>query len=195
MRNAPAKGHIALPMGFYKDINWFIRFLEKFNGMVNFYSHAKVTHEIFVDASLNAVGAKYGNVIYTCDIPDTLKSMGSIVHFEAANILLAARCWAKKWADATVLIYCDNLAVVNAFTHNRMRDNILMTIIRSVWLYTAAYNINLIVKHISGANNVYANVLSRWPHYCSSNTTVVQFLKICKWEQVLPNDLIPNFQI
>ena len=72
-------------MGFYKDIDWFTRFLEKFNGMVNFYGHEKVTHEIFVDVSLNAVGARYNKEIYTCDIPETLKNMGSIVHFEAAT--------------------------------------------------------------------------------------------------------------
>ena len=71
--NAPAKGYFALHMGFYKDINWFICFLEKFNGMVNFYSHEKVTNEIFVDASLHAVGAKYNKEIYTCEIPDALK--------------------------------------------------------------------------------------------------------------------------
>ena len=48
--------------------------------MVNFYSHAEVTHEFFVDASLNAVGAKYDNVVYTYDIPEALKMMGSIVN-------------------------------------------------------------------------------------------------------------------
>ena len=48
LRNAPARGYIALPMGFCKDINWFTRFLEKFNGMVNFYGHEKITHEIFL---------------------------------------------------------------------------------------------------------------------------------------------------
>ena len=99
--------------------------------------------------------------------------MSSIVHIEAANILLALRCWAKNWANATVLIWCDNLAVVNAFTFNRMRDNILMAIIHFAWLYTAAYNINLVVKHISGTSNVYADVLSRWPYYNNLNTTVV----------------------
>ena len=79
---------------------------------------------------------------------------------------LAMRSWAKNWANATILIWCNNLAVVNAFTSYRVRNSFLMAIIRSVWLYTAAYNINLVVKHISGTCNVYADVLSRWPYYC-----------------------------
>ena len=70
-----------------------------------------------------------------------------------------------------------------------------MAIVGSVWLYTAAYNTNLVVRHISGTNNVYTDMLSRWPHYCSLKTTVVEFLKTCQWEQVFPNDIIPNFQI
>ena len=61
-----------------------------------------------------------------------LKAMGSVVHFEATNILLAIRCWAKTRSDATVVIWCDSWAVVNAFTHNKICDNILMATVRSV---------------------------------------------------------------
>ena len=52
--------------------------------------------------------------------------MGSIVRFEATNILLLVRCSAESWTDATVLTWCDNWVVVNAFTHNKICDNILM---------------------------------------------------------------------
>ena len=57
-----------------------------------------------MDASLRAVGAKFNNLVYTCIILEQLKVMGSIVHFKATNILLAVRCWAKSWANATVTI-------------------------------------------------------------------------------------------
>ena len=68
----------------------------------------------------------FNNLVYTCIIPDQLKVMSSIVHFEATNILLAVRCSAESWTDAIVVIWCDNRAVVNAFTHNKICDNILM---------------------------------------------------------------------
>ena len=45
--------------------------------------------------------------------------------------------------------------MVYAFTYSRIRDNIPTAIVRSVWLFTATYNFNLIVKHIAGTDNVY----------------------------------------
>ena len=108
--------------------------------------------------------------------------MDSIVHFEATNILLAIRCWAKTWTDASVVIWCDNWAVINAFTYSKIRDNIFMATVRSVWLYIAKFNINLVVKHIAGKDNVYADALSRWQYYNVLNTVVVRVLKTFVWE-------------
>ena len=68
LRNARAKGHINL-LEFYKDINWFISFLEEFNGSVNFYSQPKNVHNVFVDVSLDSVGGKFMNSGHTCEIP------------------------------------------------------------------------------------------------------------------------------
>ena len=42
------------------------------------------------------------------------------MHFEAANILLAIQIWFKKWRDATVTVWCNNGAVVNAFTSQKI---------------------------------------------------------------------------
>ena len=99
--------------------------------------------------------------------------MGSIVNFEATNILLA-----KRWSNATVVIWCDSWAVVNSFTYNKIWDTILMVTIRYVWLYTAKFNINLVVKQIAGKESTYADVLSRWQHYNVLNTAVF-FLNMC----------------
>ena len=92
-----------------------------FNGQVNIYSQVKKKQkQVWVDASLLQVGAKYDNCVYSYDIPQELKNVGSIVHFEAANILLAIQIWFKKWRDATVTVWCNNGAVVNAFTSQKI---------------------------------------------------------------------------
>ena len=122
--------------------------------------------KIFVDTLLHEVGAKWGDQIFSCTIPDILKEVGSIVHFEAANILLTLQCWCKSLRNKTVLIWCDNLAVVNVSNYYKVRDPLLMAILRSVWLYTAAFNMDLQIKHIKGLNNVYADILSRWSLKC-----------------------------
>ena len=77
--------------------------------------------------------------IFSCIIPDVLKKVGSIVHFEAANILLAVRCWCEEFQNKTVLIWCDNWAVVNVFNNYKVRDPLLMAVLRSVWLCYSKY--------------------------------------------------------
>ena len=70
-----------------------------------------------------------------------------------------------------------------------------MAAVRTVWLYTAAFNIDLQVKHIMGVKNTYAHVLSRW-HTCeASELSPVKILKQCNWEIVDPNSLLPDFSI
>ena len=195
LRNTPATGVKPLPDMFFRDITWFNKFLNIFNGQVNFYSQVQKHKEVWIDASLMQVGAKYENYVYSSDIPQELKNIGSIVHFEAANVLAAIRTWFSDWKNATVTVWCDNLAVVNAFTNHKIRDPLLMAIVRSVWLYCAAFNIKLVVKHIKGIDNIFADILSRWPFFHNKDMYQVRLLKLCQWEQVSPVTLMPDFSI
>ena len=145
--------------------------------------------------SLQRVGGIYGTRVYTCPIPSVIQNLCSIVHFEAINIVLAIRTWHQHWANRSIIIWCDNWAVVNAFQSNRIKDIWLMAAVRIVWLYTAAFNINLQVKHIKGVQNTYADILSRWHTYEASELSPVRVLKQCNWEIVEPNSLLPDFSI
>ena len=51
-----------------------------------------------MDASLLLVGGKFDNWVYTVPIVEALKNAGNIVHFEAANLVVAIRLWCKKTA-------------------------------------------------------------------------------------------------
>ena len=74
-----------------------------------------------------------------------------------------------------------------------MRDSLLMATVRSVWLYTAMFNINLKVQHIRGKDNYYADILSRWPVYeHNNNDSIVAILKSCQWHTV---QIVCLFQI
>ena len=69
-------------------------FLQVFHGTVEIHDKLKKKpQQMFVDASLYEVGAKWNDQVFSCAIPDNLKKIGSIVHFEAANILLTVRCF------------------------------------------------------------------------------------------------------
>ena len=196
LRSCPAKGKYSIPIDMFKDIRWFTVFLQDFNGTINIHRQPNFTENIYVDACLTGVGAKYKDIVYFCEIPEFLRIAGSIVHFEAINILVTIRMWSQLFQDKSIIIWCDNWAVVNAFNNSKIRDSLLMATVRSVWLYTAMFNINLKVQHIRGKDNYYADILSRWPVYEHNNKdSIVAILKSCQWHTVQNSMFIPNFDI
>ena len=143
LRNVPMKGAVKLPQSLFKDIMWFQKFLKFFNGSVEIHPSVLAPQQVYVDASLQRVGRIYGNKVYTCPILYLIQNLCSIVHFEAINIVLAIRTWHQYWTNKSIVIWCDNWAVLNAFQSNRIKDIWLMGAVRTVWLYTAAFNIDL----------------------------------------------------
>ena len=52
LRNVPGQGHIQLPTYFFKDVKWFDKFLQKFNGFVEIHKKYVKCFNVVVDASL-----------------------------------------------------------------------------------------------------------------------------------------------
>ena len=72
-----------------RDINWFIKFLPHYNG-VTFVDHRPVNYSIELDASLQGLGARWGNQVYAMSLPLGYLDL-QIVHLEMLNILTALR--------------------------------------------------------------------------------------------------------
>ena len=152
-----------------RDINWFIKFLPTYNG-VTFFDYRPVNHSIELDASLQGLGARWGNQVYAMSLPLGYLDL-QIAHLEMLNILAALRVWQDRWKDKKVAIACDNWAVVQVLNIGRTRDLTLAAIARNIQYQAAVSNIHLKVTHIPGKKNVIADLLSRW-----NNTTNPQQL-------------------
>ena len=50
------------------------------------------------------MGAYYNGQVYSVPILDTLHNNMSIVHFEAANVVLALKCWGKFTKNSSMVI-------------------------------------------------------------------------------------------
>ena len=194
LRGAPDNGYVNLTGEFHKDMCWFSVFLEYFNGTVRIHPVNMISHQVFVDASLKGLGGYYEGAVYAIRVLLYLENMLSIVHFEAANVMVVIKLWAESFKNQQCIIWCDNFAVVNAFTNNKMKDSFLSACVRTVWLLCATYNIQLVVKHIRGINNTFADILSRWDYYRNLNTSSVNFLKSCQWFCPNENFMLPNFE-
>ena len=148
-----------------------------------------------MDASLRMVGGYFQSTVYAVEVPLAILNIASIVHLEAANILVAFKTWCQHWSNQKILLWCDNIAVVNAFSHHKMRDPWLTACVLNIWYFTSSYNIDLEVKHIQGKLNLYADVLLRWDVFHNQDSTVVKFLKSCEWETACRTMLYHNFNI
>ena len=85
-----------------------------------------------------------------------------IAHLEMLNILLAVRSWASQWATKTILVRCDNEAVVTILQTGKTKDATLAAICCNISMETAKADIRLKTVHISGKLNVIADSLSRF---------------------------------
>ena len=126
-----------------------------------FYDNGPVHDTVRLDASLQGLGGSFRDMVYALSIPLGFQQY-SIVHLEIINIIVALKMWGPLWADKTIEVKCDNMAVVEVIRYGRARDPVLATCARNIWLLTSMFNIELVINHIPGLHNVTADLLSRW---------------------------------
>ena len=85
----------------------------------------------------------------------------NIAHLEILNVVVALKVQAHAWANKSIQIMCDNIAVVRVVASVRARDPIMATCARNIWLLAYMFNLNTIVSHIKGLDNSVADLLSR----------------------------------
>ena len=88
LRKTPLSDQIQLPTGFYKEKLENL-FLDTFNGLVKILQVNKIHLQVYVDASLCMVGVYFQGKVYAVEVPIAIPNIASIVHLEAANILVA----------------------------------------------------------------------------------------------------------
>ena len=138
LRNSHGKKIILLDKDFFLDLNWFCVFLCQFNGKVLLPS-PKREKQVYVDACLVGIGAKFDNQVYAAKLPFIGHGL-SIVHYEMINIVVAFNLWGREWSNCNVKVYCDNEAVVTCISSHKIKDAYLMTCVRNLWLMAARYN-------------------------------------------------------
>ena len=196
LKHLPDKGYGKLPPGFYLDINWFIKFMLYYNGKTSIY-HKPVSamQSIQLDASLTGIGDVWAGLVYAHKLPPEILAIANITHLEMLNVLVALRVWGQHWSGSRVVIQCDNQAVVSVLNSGRTSDPLLAAYARSIWLICACLDIDLILIHIMGKNNIWADALSRW-FVSSNNNDIARILKTrFIWSDINTDWLYPDFSI
>ena len=160
LRNNYDASTITLTNEFKRDLRWFDKFLSRYNGR-SFFDHKPVFGVIDLDACLTGLGGRYNNKVYHLPVVKHFQNLG-IVHLEMVNILVAVRIFALDWQHRSILVRCDNAAVVQVLNNGKTKDPFLATCARNIWYCMAHHDINLSFSHVLGKNNQVADLLSRW---------------------------------
>ena len=81
---------------------------------------------------------------------------------ELLSIVLACAEWGRQWCHHRVLIRCDNImAVVAVWAAQSSIDQLIMHILCCLHFVCAYFEIDLLIEHIRGCENVVADAVSR----------------------------------
>lgn len=145
------------------DIEWWHRYAESWNGtaMMSASTAAQADITVRSDASGN-----WGCGAYCKEQWFMLQWSGPIgrLHItikELAPVVIAAALWGGTWKAKSVLIRCDNAAVVSIINHGASRNPEAMQLTRCLSFLAAKWEFHLRAEHIRGVDNILADALSR----------------------------------
>ena len=87
-----------------------------------------------------------------------------IIIKELLPIVVAMAMWGKKWRGIRVRCRCDNAAVVTMLSSGSSKDERVMHLLRSLFLFLASYDVSIFGEHILGIENGPGDSLSRGNH-------------------------------
>ena len=187
LRQNYGKRSITLNVEFMRDIRWFVKFVDRYNG-ISYFDHKVVAATIELDACLTGFGGRWGNLVYNVPIRKNYMNL-AITQLETLNILVAVPLFAAYWHRKTVHIKCDNLAAVQVLTSGKTRDPFLGACARNVWMVAAQWDIDVTYSHIPGCKNDVADLLSRWQNMAAQQVLLNSQVPSHIWVPI-PNDVL-----
>ena len=156
-----------------KDLKWWSRYLDHFNG-VQLIIHEDPfvltidqmldrTHQMCTgDATPMGGGAWFGNKFWSRPLPKNLQDPKIPIHLkEFWVIIVSARVWGDLWTGQSMVIWCDNDAVVDTITYRRPKDPSLLSLLREFLYVVVTKKFFPVVRKINTKDNFLADFISR----------------------------------
>jgi hypothetical protein len=159
-----------LSKSFHLDLQWWRHFLNQWNGVGIIpdtqWTHADVL-SIYTDACVAGYGAVFGCHWFACtwtveeEQQATRDKRDSMPFKELYALARAAATWGSQWSGRKILFHTDCQPNVDAWRKGDSRKPQISHLIRTLLFIAATHHFNMNLIHISGVNNVCADLLSR----------------------------------
>ena len=156
-----------------KDIRWWNRYLEDFNGIsmivnedpipLSYEQLLDAPHEIMAgDATPTGGGAWHGDEYWSDHLPHHLQDPQLPIHLKEFWVLIvAAKLWGDSWTGRTIVMYCDNDSVVETILKKKPRDTALLNLLREFLYIVVTKKFFPVLRKIDTKKNEIADFLSR----------------------------------
>ena len=151
-----------LNKSFRSDLYWWHIFFNNWNGISLLRSATpSYDYHIYMDASGSwGFGVVFAS--YWFQLPwSTEWSSINIMAKELVPIIISCAVWGPILQKSSAEFHCDNQGLVAAINKGSSKDTMVMHLLRCLWFFTAAFDINITATHISGKSNNAADMLSR----------------------------------
>ena len=156
---------VKLPAEFRKDIRWWMRFINVYNGVSLIPTQLwSALDSIFsTNACLTGFGGMSSEKYFHVEFPrEVLLRFPTIHLLEALAIIIALHLWGRQYRGLQIMVYCDNLSVVSSLNSGRVQDKLLAVCLREICFLAAVYEFQIRACHLSSSENRGANLLSHW---------------------------------
>ena len=156
-----------------KDLMWWSRYLDHFNGIQMIVNEDPFELELDQmldrpfdlcagDATPVGGGAWYGDSFWSREFPRHLQDPLLPIHLkEFWVVIVSSRLWGDSWSGRSVIIWCDNDAVVDTITYKKPKDPALLSLLREFLHVVVTKKFFPVLRKISTGANHLADFISR----------------------------------
>jgi len=153
--------HVRLNQAFRSDLEWWFRFLSKWNGVLLIWDDQQPSYVVTSDASGSwGCGAFWQSQWFQVQWPENFPSFHITVK-ELIPLVIAAAVWGRQWGKQHVQFKSDNAAVVSIINGGYSKDQEIMHLMRCLHFLSARFHFRFTAEHIKGEYNTAADALSR----------------------------------
>ena len=155
---------LPIPPGARKDIHWFWKFTQTFNGVsiipVSRWEEPDFT--VATDACLVGCGGTCQGEFFRATFPGWVRKNRHISELEILTVCVAAKLWSPFFKARRITLLCDNEASVTAINSGKCRNSTMHACLRELVYVASNANCEFRAVHIEGVSNRLPDYLSRW---------------------------------